>query len=431
MTAAALQPGDLFAGRYRIVRELASGGMGAVFEVVHQVTERRCALKVMLAHTLEREQLRRRFMLEMKLAAQIGSEYVVDVLDAGVDEGTHAPYLVMELLEGEDLGQKLLREGALAPAEAVFYLWHVSLALDRTHQAGIVHRDLKASNLFLTRREDGSPVVKVLDFGVAKVVTMDRSGEQRTQTVGTPIYMAPEQFRGDGRVSPATDIFALGMLSFTLLVGAHYWSEEHQQCENPFAFATLAMHGPTEAPSVRAERAGVSLPAGYDSWFARITSRLPADRFATATEAIQALARALGVPEPQVGALPPPPPSGVVASKRKPASGDGPRAEGGSGRVRTHPSGPGGPSVPAPTLPDGATAQRTSISLSVTSGGLLPPDEATAPRRGRSAAIALGLVAVIAVGAVGIAQPWKGPIAHSPPPAERATAAAPTPSAAA
>jgi len=164
MAVAALNEGDLFAGRYKIVRELASGGMGTVYEVVHTVTERRCALKVMLSHTVEREKLRQRFMQESRLAAQIGSEYIVDVLDAGVDEETKAPYLVMELLEGEDLGQRLLRVGPLDRSEAVSYLWHVALALDRTHQAGIVHRDLKASNLFLTRREDGTPLVKVLDF---------------------------------------------------------------------------------------------------------------------------------------------------------------------------------------------------------------------------------------------------------------------------
>ncbi|HEX4334483.1 MAG TPA: serine/threonine-protein kinase, partial [Polyangiaceae bacterium] len=206
MAVAALQEGEVFAGRYRIVRELASGGMGAVYEVVHAVTERRCALKVMLSHTVERETLRKRFMQESRLAAQIGSEYIVDVLDAGVDEVTKAPFLVMELLEGEDLGQRLLRLGPLTARETVTYLWNVALALDRTHQAGIVHRDLKASNLFLTRREDGSPFVKVLDFGVAKVLPLGNSGEQRTQTVGTPIYMAPEQFRADGRITPATDI---------------------------------------------------------------------------------------------------------------------------------------------------------------------------------------------------------------------------------
>src|SRR5512139_92125 len=157
--AAALNEGDVFASRYRIIRELASGGMGTVYEVVHTVTHRRCALKVMLSHTVEREKLRQRFMQESRLAAQIGSEYIVDVLDAGVDEETKAPYLVMELLEGEDLGQRLLRVGPLPRGEAAQYLWHVALALDRTHGAGIVHRDLKASNLFLTRREDGSPLV--------------------------------------------------------------------------------------------------------------------------------------------------------------------------------------------------------------------------------------------------------------------------------
>src|SRR5215813_2204875 len=300
MAAAALQEGDVFANRYRIVRELASGGMGAVYECVHTVTERRCALKVMLSHTVEREQLRKRFMQESRLAAQIGSEYIVDVLDAGVDDETKAPYLVMELLEGEDLGQRLLRQGALSRDEAVSYLWHVALALDRTHQAGIVHRDLKASNLFLTRREDGTPLVKVLDFGVAKVLTMERSGEHRTQTVGTPIYMAPEQFCAEDRISPATDIYALGMLAYTLLVGVHYWTREHERCENPFAFAAIAVHGPKEPPSLRAAREEVDLPPEFDAWFVRATARWPQDRFASASSAIVALAESLGVEAPVV-----------------------------------------------------------------------------------------------------------------------------------
>src|SRR6185503_9501421 len=317
MASAALQEGDVFASRYRIVRELASGGMGTVYEVVHTVTERRCALKVMLSHTVEREQLRKRFMQESRLAAQIGSEYIVDVLDAGVDEETKAPYLVMELLEGEDLGQRLLRNGPLSREETVSYLWHVALALDRTHQSGIVHRDLKASNLFLTRREDGTPLVKVLDFGVAKVLTLERSGEQRTQTVGTPIYMAPEQFRADGRISAATDIYALGMLSYTLLVGVHYWTREHERCENPFAFASIAVHGPQDSPSVRALRERINLPPAFDDWFFRATSRWPQDRFPAATAAVAELARALEVEVPVA------PVSLPITGTLEPSSGSG------------------------------------------------------------------------------------------------------------
>jgi serine/threonine-protein kinase len=409
MPDAALQKGELFANRYRIVRELASGGMGAVYEVVHTVTERRCALKVMLAHTVEREQLRKRFMLESRLAAQIGSEYIVDVLDAGVDEATKAPYLVMELLEGEDLGQRLLRLGPLSREDTVSYLWHVALALDRTHQAGIVHRDLKASNLFLTRREDGTPLVKVLDFGVAKVLTMERSGEQRTQTVGTPIYMAPEQFRAEGRISPATDIYALGMLSYTLLVGVHYWSREHEHCENPFAFASIAVHGPKDEPSIRAAREHVDLPPEFDAWFFRSTCRWPQDRFPCATNAVADLAKALGVPVPEAPGAPSTSSLEPKSGGRGPAGGLLPATiEAPSARV----SGPGSRSGASSgaslrTEASGSEAppsreQHTEVSLSVTSGGQPFALGEPKPRRGRVFAIGAAVAAAAAVVAAAV-----------------------------
>lgn len=431
MAAAALQVGEIFAGRYRIVRELASGGMGAVYEVVHTVTERRCALKVMLSHTVEREQLRKRFMQESRLAAQIGSEYIVDVLDAGVDEDTKAPYLVMELLEGEDLGQRLLRLGPLSREEAVAYLWHVALALDRTHQSGIVHRDLKASNLFLTRREDGTPLVKVLDFGVAKVLTVDRSGaEQRTQTVGTPIYMAPEQFRAEGRISSATDIYALGMLAHTLLVGVHYWTDEHESCENPFAFASIAVHGPKEGPSFRAAREGVSLPGEFDGWFFKATSRWPQDRFSSATAAVSALARALGVEVPQAPSASSQDGTHPRATTRTNPNQDALPQTLESPSVR--PTGAGSrtatPSVEAVLLDPssaGGREQHTEVSLSVTSGGL-PFDLGDAPRK-RSRVIPVLAVLTLAggVAAIGVGQSWYGAGSHDP---AKTPGALPTPS---
>jgi serine/threonine-protein kinase len=401
MASAALQEGDVFAGRYRIVRELASGGMGAVYEVVHNVTERRCALKVMLSHTVERDQLRKRFMQESRLAAQIGSEYIVDVLDAGVDDETKAPYLVMELLEGEDLGQRLLRQGPLSREETVAYLWHVALALDRTHQAGIVHRDLKASNLFITRREDGTALVKVLDFGVAKVLTMERSGEHRTQTVGTPIYMAPEQFRAEGRISPATDIYALGMLSYTLLVGVHYWTREHERCENPFAFASIAVHGPQDNPSARALEDHVSLPPAFDDWFFRATSRWPQDRFPSATSAVSELAAALGVEVPIAPLLP------ITTLEPSSRSGGGPLLQETIESPSARLTGLGLPTATnegssIPPANDRSKEQRTEVSLSVTSGGLPFAGGEQPPARKSGSAMIVLVAAAILVAGIGV-----------------------------
>ena len=405
MASAALQEGAVFAGRYRIVREHASGGMGAVYEVVHNVTERRCALKVMLSHTVEREQLRKRFMQESRLAAQIGSEYIVDVLDAGVDEATKAPYLVMELLEGEDLDQRLLRQAAAQPRRDR----RVSPGTSRSRW---IARTRPASFTETSRRaissspgvEDGTALVKVLDFGVAKVLTLERSGEHRTQTVGTPIYMAPEQFRAEGRISPATDIYALGMLAYTLLVGVHYWTREHERCENPFSFASIAVHGPQDSVRPRARSANVTLPPAFDDWFFRATSRWPQDRFPSATTAVSELALALGVNS-----------GGAVASdrerrdaraelrRRTPAAGDDRIALRATHRDRPRAQLP----TAAGNMPPNArgTGSNTpKVSLSVTSGGLPLVAGEHLPSRGRGSGIAaaFAVAAVVAAAFVGL-----------------------------
>jgi serine/threonine-protein kinase len=288
-----LQDGSIFAGRFRVIGPIANGGMGAVYEVVHLETERRRALKVMHPHVIHSDDLRERFKLEAKVAARIKSEFVVDVVDASVDEATGVPYLVMELLQGEELGKRLKRVGRLSPGEVVMYLGQTARALEKSHRAAIVHRDLKPANLFVAEREEGPPIIKVLDFGIAKLVA-DGASAAATQSIGTPLYMAPEQFRVAAGVSAATDIFALGMVAYTLLVGAPYWAEE-QAAGNSFAMMAAAMFGPKEPASARAGRRGVFLPPMFDWWFAKITAADPGDRFAGAAEAVSMLAEALGV----------------------------------------------------------------------------------------------------------------------------------------
>ncbi|MGK3986952.1 serine/threonine-protein kinase [Sorangium sp. So ce136] len=291
-----LAEGTIFARRYRVVRLIAAGAMGAVHEVVHLETERRRALKVMHAHLFQSEEMRERFQREARIAAKVESEYIVDVFDAGVDETTGMPFLVMELLRGEELGERLKRSGRLPPAEAMAYLYQTALALDRTHAANIVHRDLKPANLFLSQREDGSFLVKILDFGIAKLVAEGATVAGATRSLGTPIYMAPEQFHGSTRLTAAADIFALGMMAYTLLVGTPYWSPEASSTEGVIAFAMVAVRGPQEPPVQRARAMGVTLPPGFDAWFARATAVDPAARFRTAMEAVRTLGEALGVP---------------------------------------------------------------------------------------------------------------------------------------
>jgi serine/threonine-protein kinase len=290
--SAALREGALFAGRYRVVRLIAAGGMGAVYEVVHVETERRRALKVMLPHVLQSGDLRERFKQEAKVAAHIDSEMIVEVFDAGVDAETQMPFLVMELLRGEEMGKRLKRLGRFGPGEVLAYLRQTAMALDKTHRAGIVHRDLKPENLFLTEREDGPPRVKILDFGVAKVVAESATAGP-TQSIGTPLYMAPEQYNPSARLTGSADVYALGMVAYTLLVGAPYWDEE-RAAGNVFALAAVAMHGPREQASARAVRRGVALPPGFDGWFARVTAADPAQRYAGAGDAVRALAEAIG-----------------------------------------------------------------------------------------------------------------------------------------
>ncbi|HRI68026.1 MAG TPA: serine/threonine-protein kinase [Polyangium sp.] len=292
--------GAVFAGRYRVERRIAAGGMGAVYEVVHIETKRRRALKVMHAHYVQSDELRERFRQEAQVAAEIESEHIVDVFDAGIDEPTGMPFLVMELLRGEELGKRVKRVGALPKEDVVQYLYETSLALDKTHRARIVHRDLKPDNLFLCERERGPARVKVLDFGIAKIVSDASTQANATRSLGTPLYMAPEQFLMMSAVSGATDIFALGMIAFTLLVGKPYWYRESKAAGEVLAFAMHVAQGPRESAVTRArEQFGVQLPKVFDLWFFRATARDPSARFATASDAVIALADVLGVASPE------------------------------------------------------------------------------------------------------------------------------------
>jgi serine/threonine-protein kinase len=284
---------SVIAGRYRIIRPIGSGGFGRVYSAVHSVTGRRCALKLLLPQASGSEASRQRFLRESQLAAQIQSEFIVEVLDAGVDEATDSPFIAMELLEGEDLGKRSERSGKFDTARVVLYLSHAAEALTAAHAAGIVHRDLKPSNLFLTRRSDGTALVKVLDFGIAKQLDPAQA-HATTAAVGTPIYMAPEQFR-NVPVTAAVDIHALGMLAFRFLVGEHYFELERRESGNNYALGALLTQGAQESARARAARYGQDCDARFDLWFAQATHVDPTQRFASARDAVQGLADSLDI----------------------------------------------------------------------------------------------------------------------------------------
>ena len=208
--------GDVVAGKYEIVRLLGEGGMGVVYEVRHSLINRRYALKALHPEREFNEEAVARFVLEAQAATSIGSDHIVEVTDAGVTpDDVH--YLVMELLEGEDLAQLFAREGPLDISRAVTLVRQVCDGLQAAHSRGIVHRDLKPENIFITRRPDGSEWIKLLDFGFAKVA--DQSLTETGEIFGTLRYMAPEQTEGAKNADHRTDIYSTGALLYELLVG--------------------------------------------------------------------------------------------------------------------------------------------------------------------------------------------------------------------
>jgi serine/threonine-protein kinase len=233
------------------------------------------------------------------MAGRVESEHVVEVFDAGFDEDIGASYLVMELLRGEDLGARIKRKGRLSQDEALEILTQVALGLSRTHAEGIIHRDLKPENLFATRRDDGSLRMRILDFGIAKVITGLSESARTTRAFGTPLYMAPEQLSGDGLIDERVDLYALAHVAYTLLVGAPYFEREHQSAKNVFAFAQSLASGISEPATERAKAQGVTLPPAFDVWFTRGTHLDPMERFSSAVEQIQVLAEALDAPQPK------------------------------------------------------------------------------------------------------------------------------------
>jgi eukaryotic-like serine/threonine-protein kinase len=218
----------------------------------------------------------------------------VRVLDADVaPELDEAPFLVMELLTGQDF-ERICLERKPSATEVLDWLRQLGIALDKAHGEGIVHRDLKPENVFLAEREGLPPIVKVLDFGIAKVSTEGAGGSTATgQILGTPRYMAPEQAVGAKEVTPAADRFAMGLIAFRLLCGGHYFTGE-----NWVGLLRDVARGPTARPSELGSNRG---PA-FDAWFARACAQAPKDRFATCAEQVEALGQALaGVSMPGTG----------------------------------------------------------------------------------------------------------------------------------
>jgi eukaryotic-like serine/threonine-protein kinase len=277
--------GDVIDGKYQLERLIGQGGMGAVYAARHLKLGNACAIKLMLADASNPE-ASARFVNEGRAAAHIQNEHVVRVSD--VDEEHGYAYMVLELLEGEDLAQVLDRSGALEPHVAVGYVLQALKGVEDAHALGIVHRDLKPSNLFLTKRRDGSALVKVLDFGISKAGhaqgVLAQAPAARTSTkamLGSPLYMSPEQLRSSKSVDARADIWAIGVILFELLTNSLPFGGENLG----ELFAAILELDPPLARSKRPE-----IPAGLEQIVVKCLQRRPEHRYPSAIELARDLA---------------------------------------------------------------------------------------------------------------------------------------------
>jgi eukaryotic-like serine/threonine-protein kinase len=288
---AALAPGVVIAGKYVLEKPLAQGGMGAVWIALDTRLEVRVAVKFIAPSLSRSAEMVVRFEREAKSAAQLRSPHVVQVFEYGVDHGM--PYMVMELLEGEDLGERLRRQGRLSLSEAAVIMEQACKALRKAHEAGIVHRDIKPSNIFLARHDEDE-VVKLLDFGIAKSV--DSSvGDDGTHTgalLGSPKYVSPEQVRSSRGVDHRSDLWSLGLVMFRIVTG-----EMAFVGDSDADTMVKLCSAPIPVPSSVAG----DLPPDVDAWFKRALVREPEGRFQSAREMASTFAKLLGrAPEPSV-----------------------------------------------------------------------------------------------------------------------------------
>ena len=380
---APVQPGEILGGKFEVEEVLGAGGMGIVVKARHTQLEQSVALKFLLPAACEVPGAVARFLREGKAAAQITSEHVARVMDVGVLPGG-APYLVMEYLKGVDLGVHLAERGTVGTDEAIEYVLQAAEAIAEAHELGIVHRDLKPANLFLGERADGSPLVKVLDFGISKVAGGSRSQlTSASVLMGSPRYMSPEQMVSAKDVDARTDVWALGVILYELVTGEPVWHADTVQ-----GLCALIASSPAPLLRAKAPRAPVLL----ESVIARCLTKRPSERMAS----VAALAEALApiAPEAALTSI-----SRIVRVASKDRSTTGPR------------------SVRAPA--DKGVSNRTAIILALIVGALLALGVALNTFLARRAPVATFTMPLVATASV---SPPAAPVvsAEPPPPASSA-----------
>lgn len=285
----------LVAGKYRLTRLLGKGGMGSVWEGVHESLGTRVAVKFIDTDYASSDEIRNRFVNEAKAAARLRSKHVVQVYDQGVGDDAK-PYIVMEFLEGEPLDRRLDRQGRLSIEETAKIVLHVCRALAKAHEAGIVHRDLKPENIFLVSdEEDQTELAKVVDFGIAKFTDTSGSSSSSTRTgavLGTPQFMSPEQARGLRTVDHRADLWSVGVIAYRCVVGSLPFKGE--------AVGDLLVNICTADPPAPST-VMPDAPAGFDGWVRRALAREQNGRFQSASETADSLAAVAGL-ESRMGA---------------------------------------------------------------------------------------------------------------------------------
>jgi serine/threonine protein kinase len=267
--------GTILAGKYRLVSLLGRGGMGAVWRAERMGWQAPVAIKLMNAVDMHDSPSLARFQREARLAASLRSVHVVQVLDDGVDAATGAPFIVMELLDGESLAERLARVKRLRPQVGAQIITQIARALGRAHDAGLIHRDLKPDNILIVRNDD-EELVKVLDFGIAKWLggphAPTGTGTLAGQMLGTPAYMSPEHFANSANIDHRADLWGLGVIAFECMTGTRPF-----QGDTLVSLALSVCSGKYELASSLAH-----VPDGFDAWFARSVAPDPAERFPSA-----------------------------------------------------------------------------------------------------------------------------------------------------
>lgn len=272
------KPGDVVADKYEIVSVIGIGGMGAVFEATHLRLRQRVAIKMLHPYVKDLPGSIARFEREARAAGQLRSPNIARVLDVETQK-TDTPYMVMEFLEGNDLGVELSAHGRLPIKDAVDYVIQACAGMHEAHALGIIHRDLKPANLFVCRTPDG-PIIKILDFGISKITTeTDGRLTAAMTTMGSPIYMSPEQLREARDVDARADIWGLGVILYELLAGR----PPHTGTVTVVTAAIIA-DKPPKLSTLR-----LDVPPGLEAVVLKALSKDPAARFADALSFAQAL----------------------------------------------------------------------------------------------------------------------------------------------